>query len=458
MVQNAMKILDREGSVVVKDANHYEVISLRTPGRKVGVHRRGDVWRCTSDKRNNQDQPCSHILAVLITAGQVQRPNTAGSVWMKGDDGRDHAIEEEAWRRIPKRVPELLAELLRDGLPAAVDVVMADGLDRGGRLRKPLYAQCYQAVIRVLERKNLRGNQGDMDLPHHRIHNPYGGSSRSTMSRFHIDTGNELLMEKILALSASPAKPYETLFHPDGTGLTEQHFSAWFDEKYKGKKGDKDPPRKHRWTFATILWSYRYTMVAAIRTQQGPFGEVPWLIPLLERARLMLNVGEVGGDKAYNAYYVDEYLARAGIDSQVKVKDNANPTYSQRKKAYKRRIELSRIDPEGFAAKANRRNNAETGNHAFKAVLGDQIYSKDPLAQRVEILCMCVAWNLMRLVYLEVERDVKVSFAAGAQVLRETPWQHLEDLYDAYRGRATPKPGSVVATAAAEPSAGSPTT
>jgi hypothetical protein len=31
------------------------------------------------------------------------------------------------------------------------------------------------------------------------------------------------------------------------------------------------------------------------------------------------------------------------------------------------------LDPKGFAAKANRRNNAETGNHAFKAILGDQI-------------------------------------------------------------------------------------
>jgi hypothetical protein len=41
---------------------------------------------------------------------------------------------------------------------------------------------------------------------------------------------------------------------------------------------------------------------------------------------------------------------------------------------------LSRIDPEGFAAKANRRNNAETGNYAFEAVLRDQIYSKHPLA------------------------------------------------------------------------------
>ena len=71
-----------------------------------------------------------------------------------------------------------------------------------------------------------------------------------------------------------------------------------------------------------------------------------------------------------------------------------------------------------------RRNNAEVGNHAFKAILGDQIYSKDPLAQKVEILCMALAYNLTRLVFLEVEQGIKVSFAAGAQIMRSTPWQH----------------------------------
>ncbi|MDQ1446897.1 MAG: hypothetical protein QOI20_3361, partial [Acidimicrobiaceae bacterium] len=111
MVQNAMRILDHKDSEPVKviDAQHYEVVSLRTPSRRVGVHRRGDVWRCKSDKRNTSDNPCSHILAVLISTGEIERPNTAASVWMKGQDGRRHDLEEEAWRRIPTRVPELLA-------------------------------------------------------------------------------------------------------------------------------------------------------------------------------------------------------------------------------------------------------------------------------------------------------------------------------------------------------------
>lgn len=91
------------------------------------------------------------------------------------------------------------------------------------------------------------------------------------------------------ALSTWPAKPYENVFHPDGTGLTEQHFIAYFDERYmKRKKDQKKPepafvgspkpepkPRLHHWTYVEILWTYRYTLIAAIHTQQGPFGEAP---------------------------------------------------------------------------------------------------------------------------------------------------------------------------------------
>ena len=113
---------------------------------------------------------------------------------------------------------------------------------------------------------------------------------------------------------------------------------------------------------------------------------------------------------------------------------------NQKKRAFKRTYEASRIDPKGYAAKANRRNNAETGNHAFKAILGDQIYSRDPIAQRNEILCMCIAYNLTRLVYLEVERGVEVGFEGGVQVLSRLSWVPLERLHAQFKGTSVPRP------------------
>jgi hypothetical protein len=146
----------------------------------------------------------------------------------------------------------------------------------------------------------------------------------------------------------------------------------------------------------------------------------------------MLDLRELGADKAYNAYYIYEYARRHGIEPQIKLKVNAarSPTTGTRAKAYRAYVHQSRIDPEGYAAKANRRSNAETGNRAFKAFLGDHIYSTHPTAQRNEILCMAIAYNLTRLVVLSVEHGLEIKFAGGAQALADATWIDLGTLYD----------------------------
>ncbi len=447
MVQNAMKIWNHEDAVHKLDPDHFDVLSLRTPGRRVRVYRRGDQWRCRSDKTNNQDQPCAHILVVLIYEGIVELPNTAASVWTKTKEGRNHAAENEAWQLVPTKLPALLAQLLRDGLPVIAPEPEPNPL--GGRPFKPIYPQVYQAVLRVALRQSHRSSRGALDATDHRAHNPYGNVGVATLCRFLANAETTPILEKLLALSTWPAKPYESVFHPDGTGLTEQHFSAYFDERYMKRKKDRKRPdpefvgppkpeaeaRLHHWTYAEILWTYRYTLIAAIHAQQGPFGEAPWLIPLLERTRLMLDVAELGGDKAYDANYIYQYARSRGIEPQIKIRRGHDPTRaSLRNKFRKRQIESKRLDPHGFAARANRRNNAETGNHAFKAILGDQIYSKGPVAQRNEILCMCIAYNLTRLVYLGVDRGIQIDFGGGAQVLSRVPWVPLPSLHEQYRG------------------------
>jgi hypothetical protein len=431
VVQNTLRLLEHEDAVQKLDPDHFTVLSLRTPSRRVRVRHRDDLWRCSVDKENNEDRPCSHILAVLVYEGKVELTNTAALVRKKGDTPRNHSLETHAWELVPTRLPALLAKLLQQGLPAIAPDPEPN--PRGGEPFKPLYPQFFQAILRAgYLRKSLRCTRGDM--ANHREHNPYGSVGIATQSRFLNRPETEAALEKLLLLTLWPVRPYETLIHPDGTGLTEQHFSAYFDERYpkdrqrqakrrENKKKDEGP-RKHHWTFTEILWTYRYTMIAAIHTSQKQFGEAPVFLPLLRRAMTMLDVKEIGGDKAYDANYIYEFAKQHGIDAQVKVRDTGFPSYSHSGKKYRKAHMLAaRLDPEGFAAKANRRNNAETGNHAFKAILGDQIYSKSAQAQRCEILCMCIAYNLTRVVLLEAERDVEADFQGGAWRLDEAAQQ-----------------------------------
>ncbi len=164
---------------------------------------------------------------------------------------------------------------------------------------------------------------------------------------------------KLLLLTLWPVQPYETLIHPDGTGLTEQHFSAYFDERYakdrqrqaqrREDRTKPDGPRKHHWTVTEILWTYRYTMIAAIHTSQQQFGEAPVLIPLLRKALTMLDVRELGGDKAYDANYIYQFAKQHGIEAQIKVRDTGFPSYSHSGKKYRKAHMLAaRLDPEGL--------------------------------------------------------------------------------------------------------------
>jgi hypothetical protein len=463
MVRNTMRLLDTKddprGEPVVKvDRDHYETLTVKASSRRVKVVRRGDLWVCDSDG-NTSDNPCSHVLMVRIHLGEIERPNTARKVRTKGKEGRDHATEARAWRIMPTKLPELLARLLADGLP----VIEPPRAPRtgAGRPPTPLYPMLYQSIVRVAFRQSLRMAEGSMSA--HREWNDYRPVSAARLSTFINDPASTEILEKFLALSTWPAKPFETLFHPDGTGLTQQRFSAYFDERYHRKKKKKkakepeapaapdgkpkhdDKARFHKWLYTEILWTYRYTMIAALHSEARGFGEAPWLIPLLERAALLLDVGELGGDKAYVAHYIFDYAARHGIDAQIKFKANTNPTAHQTNiRAFKGKYLESLIDRKGYAARANRRNNAETGNHAFKAILGDQVFSKGPgdpekakkadgAAQRNEILCMAIAYNLTRLVYLGLERGLEVDFKGGAEVLKGAKWVPLGVLHDQFR-------------------------
>ncbi len=91
--------------------------------------------------------------------------------------------------------------------------------------------------MRVAFRQSLYSSQDAMASLDNRAHNPYGPCGIVTVSRFLSDPATTTILEKLLVLTTWPAKPYETL--PDGTGLTEQLFSAYFDERYRRKKRKK---------------------------------------------------------------------------------------------------------------------------------------------------------------------------------------------------------------------------
>lgn len=52
---------------------------------------------------------------------------------------------------------------------------------------------------------------------------------------------------------------------------------------------------------------------------------------------------------------------------------------------------------------------------------------------------MCIAYNLMRLVYLGLDRGIEVRFDGGARALAAAAWVPLKTLHRQFRRSSTPK-------------------
>ncbi|MEA3189644.1 MAG: hypothetical protein QOD77_226 [Thermoplasmata archaeon] len=441
------------------------------------------MWKCDSDHGGsnvpNQDAPCIHMVLVFVRLDHIQMPDTSAGVERKG---RDRSAERRAWRRMAQAFPQVLEDLVRVGVPA---ILAKPDASKAGRPRR-WEAAVYQAVYRVWHRMNMEASTG--------LSNPWGACAASTLGLFHADPEALRVLKMLGAISLWPVRELERIIYPDGTGLSPQHFHAYYDERYRGKKpktkkkskiqkarearlanvpanavlsardrrlrarqvereakrlaAGKEKPRLHTWAYAEFLWAYQSGLIAAWHFQSTPFHEAPKFLALLEQARFMLDLKAFGGDRAYDANYIFQYAAKNDLEAHIPTRDTGIPTDSSEKKKYRKAAMIAELmDPDGAAARHGRRNAAENGNAAFKARLGDEVFcrgrrnSKDRTSLEVEVACMVIGWNITRLVMARERygEKVKLDFTGGADRIKAKPWRSAAELEPELRRKYPPK-------------------
>ncbi|MEA3191084.1 MAG: hypothetical protein QOD77_1666 [Thermoplasmata archaeon] len=267
------------------DPDHYRVAGARPGAEPVRVYRRGGTWRCSSDRRHHAAQPCAHILAVLEVVGAVRLPATVSPI---AESARRDALEAEAARLLPERLPGVLARML-DASPAAAP--QAPGK---GRPRCSPIAVAHQAVMRAATRGTLKSAGA------------YAPVSRATVRRFLAEGKTDALLRAMKDWTLAAARPQDAT-RPDALNRGALAFST-------------------------------------------PLG------PLL-------------------------FLA------------SWTPTYGL----------LARLDPMP-SEPVIEAPGAEEAARRFTALLGAELVSRDPAALANEALCAALAWNLARLVVVDLER------------------------------------------------------
>lgn len=77
------------------------------------------------------------------------------------------------------------------------------------------------------------------------------------------------------------------------------------------------------------------------------------------------------------------------------------------------------FNKEAFEKHYRERFNVKTAFFSMKQKLGDSLKSKNPVAQKNELICKAIAYNILVLITEMYELGVDCNFGAGPRILAE---------------------------------------
>lgn len=423
-LHNALRIYHAGDWIKQLDRRHYEVRGVRRQ-RPILVYFSQGLWKCKECTGRTSENLCSHVLAVMLQAESDLLPEP-GEVEYKGDGGRDFRAIKNAEAAMPALFPQYVSRL--------VEAVPEDAYAGAGRPRSQRRDLVFSALVWAASGISMEQARGLLRTAAYLRYCPEPASA-AAICNFLQEPHTQGLLEELLLVSAAPMAPWEDTVLVDGTGLASTRFFSYSDARH----GSPERPRKHRWVQAIPLMAKDSNVVPALAVTDPHASETPYLIPLVERARAVFNVKRVCADKAYvkKVHYL--YGEQLGIDVQIPVKSNANPSAStpgRANKAYRRKMHEFQVDPVGHRRKYLQRNGAESLMHAVKRHSGEQLRCRNEVAQCNEVRLKFIVHNVRQLILQRFVRRVEPDFRAEAFRVRQREWRPMDSMLEQFSGKS----------------------
>ena len=356
--------------------------------------------RCDCKDYDNRKAPCKHIFAVmelrLKEAGQSLSANG-------GKKPRKQYAQHPTYTKGQTEEMRLLDTLLRELVSGVAD--LPSPLSRGGRPKTPLADEIYCAVLKVYSCMSGR-----------RAHGVYKNvADRALLSSVpSFMVASRLLcrpevtpiLYHLLHLSALPLAGLEEggAISPDSTGIQTTSFGGWREERH----GEK---RQKRWVKCHAIVGTKTHVIIDARVMEANSADCPQFEPLLKNA---LEVGfhpaTITADKGYLSR--DNYTLATELGLQAYIPFKVNSTgAAEGSPAWKKAFHLFQANREEFDRNYHTRPNVESVFSALKRKFGENIRSKNPVAQVNEVLCKLIAYNLTVVVHEMFENGIAPSFA-----------------------------------------------
>ncbi len=359
-------------------------------------------WHVTEDFNCNcpdclkNKMTCKHQFAVRFYL-QVERETPLGiktervaisskQAWKAYDEAQTHEIT-------------LFDELLKDLVHGIDEPEQTFGRPRLS-LRETAFCSIQKVYSQLSSRRavSLFGNAVERGQIKHKPH--YSAVSK-TLNRKDLTP----ILEELVTVSASPLKGIERDFAVDSTGFRTTNFTEYANEKY-------GLGRQHDWIKAHACVGTKTNVVTSVVVTDAHGADSPQFPALIEAtANGGFTVHEASADKAYGS--ADNYNAvqEVGGVLYAPFKSSATgTTHGFKYRLFRKMFLKFQLNAEEFYEHYHKRSNVESTFSAIKKKFGDGLKSKNFTAQKNELLCKIIAYNITCVIQEMHELGIKPCF------------------------------------------------
>jgi len=250
-----------------------------------------------------------------------------------------------------------------------------------GRPRIPNSKLAFFSVKKVASRMSSRRVQGtfDKDAPHF-----------NASSRFLMDKKTTGILQSLIHVSSLPLAGLEIDFAVDSTGFSTTAFGQYCIFKHK-------KIRKHKWQKLHLCTGVKTNVVTYAIVTDSNVADITQFKELVELTSLNFDINEVSADKAYSSRANYDLLGKLGGQAFIPFKSNATGRAGG-SRLWRDAYHLFQLNRDEFDDHYHKRSNVETTIGAIKAKFGETLKSKSKIAQRNELLCKILAYNITVLI------------------------------------------------------------
>jgi transposase len=399
--QRAMEIA-KKGDIK-QEGSHWIVPSQRGHGSYVVSYAVNEPI-CTCPDFENRRITCKHIIAVELTKYEVK--DAEGNVKIQEAKrvtySQNWASYNIAQNEEVKLFDQLLSDLVSD---------IEESAQTRGRPRLSIKDELFCSIQKVYSQLSSRRSASLFEFAKSRdqiSHKPHFNVPSKVLNREELAP----LLHDLLSITALPLKSIETKFATDSSGFRTRNFMQYAEQKYNLK-------REHGWLKAHITVGVTTNIITAIKiTENGgeDSADCPQFEPLmLKTKKLGFNVQEASADKAYLSRDNLALVDKMGGVPYIPFKSNSigRPKGNH---IWRKMYAMFMFNREEFESHYHLRSNVETTFSAWKLKFGDSLKSKNLTAQKNELICKAIAYNITVLIHEMFELGIKPDFISHPMV------------------------------------------